>query len=84
MVDLHLFLATPLDAYAELDYMVNHFNKAVTDTTAEIHGNQCRKRKTWVTPEILDICDQRRDTKKKGGEPERAKDYRESGQRWLW
>ena len=28
-------------------------------------------------PEILDICDQRRDLKKKRGEPEGAKDYRE-------
>ena len=36
-----------------------------------------RKRKTWVTPEILDLCDQRRDLKKKRGEPEGAKDYRE-------
>ena len=36
-----------------------------------------RKRKPWVTPEILDLCDQRWDLKKKRGEPEGAKDYRE-------
>ena len=50
--------------------MVTHFNKAVTDTAAELLGKQRRKRKPWVTPEILDLCDQRRDLKKKRGEPE--------------
>ena len=57
--------------------MVTHSNKAVTDTAAELLGKQRRKRKPWVTPEILDLCDQRRDLKKKRGEPEGAKDYRE-------
>ena len=57
--------------------MVTHFNKTVTDTAAEILGKQRRKRKPWVTPEILDLCDQRRDLKKKKGEPEGVKDYRE-------
>ena len=57
--------------------MVTHFNKAVTDTAAERLGKQRRKRKPWVAPDILDLCDQRRDLKKKRGEPEGAKDYRE-------
>ena len=70
-------LATLVDEDAELDSMVTHFNKALTDTAAELLGKQRRKRKPWVTPEILDLCDQRRDLKKKRGEPEEAKDYRE-------
>ena len=70
-------LATLVDEDADLDSMVTHFNKAVTDTAAELLGKQRRKRKPWVTPEILDLCDQRRDLKKKSGEPEGAKDYRE-------
>ena len=57
--------------------MVTHFSKAVPDTAAELLGKQRRKRKPRVTPEILDLCDQRRDLKKKRGEPEEAKDYRE-------
>ena len=57
--------------------MVTHFNKAVTDTAAELLGKQPWNRKPWVTPEILDLCDQRRDLKKKSGEPEGAKDYRQ-------
>ena len=67
-------LATQIDKNADLDSMVTHFNKAVTDTAPELLGKQRRKRKPWVTPEILDLCDQRRDLKKKRGEPEWAKD----------
>ena len=63
-----------VDEDADLYSMVTHFNKAVTDTAAELLGKQRRKRKPWVTPEILDLCDQRRDLKKKRGESE-AKDY---------
>ena len=70
-------LAMLVDEDADLDSMVTHFNKAVTDRAAEFLGKQRRKRKPWVTPEILDLCEQRRDLKKKRGEPEGAKDYRE-------
>ena len=62
---------------ADQDSMVAHFNKAVTDTAAELLGKQRRKRKPWVAPEILDLCDQGRVLKKKRGEPEGAKVYRE-------
>ena len=54
--------------------MVTQFNKAVIDTAAELLGKQCRKRQPWVTPEILDLCDQRRDLNKQRCEPEGAKD----------
>ena len=70
-------LGTLLDEDADLDSMLTHFNKAVTDTAAELLGKQCRRRKPWVTSEILDLCGQRRDLKKKRGEPDGAKDYRE-------
>ena len=48
-------LATLVDEDADLNSMVTHFNKAVTDTAAELLGKQRRKRKPWVTPEILDL-----------------------------
>ena len=57
-------LATLVDEDADLDSMVTHFNKAVTDTAAELLGKQRRKRKPWVIPEILDLCDQRRPEEK--------------------
>ena len=70
-------LATLVDEDVDLDSMVTYFNNAITDTAAELLGKQRLKRKPWVAPEILDLCDQRRDLKKKRGEPEGAKDYRE-------
>ena len=70
-------LATRVDEDADLDSMVTYYNKAVTDTAAELLGKQCLKRKPWVTPEILDLCDRRRDLKKKRDEPEGAKDFRD-------
>ena len=63
-----------VDEDADLDSMVTHFN----NTAAELLGKQHRKRKPWVTPEILDLCDQSRDLKKKRGGPEEAQDYREN------
>ena len=75
--DWSVILTTLVDEDADLDSMVIHFNKAVTDTAAELLGKQRRKRKPWVTPEILDLCDQRRDLKKQRGEPEGAKDTTE-------
>ena len=46
-------LAMLVDEDADLDSMVTHFSKAVpvTDTAAELHGKQRRKKKPWVTPE---------------------------------
>ena len=38
-------LATLVNEKADLDSMFIHFNKAVTDTAAELLGKQCRKRK---------------------------------------
>ena len=65
-------------ADADLDTRVtHHFNKAVTETEAEILCKQRRKRKPWVTPEILDLCDQRRDLRKMRGKQKGAKCYRD-------
>ena len=44
-------LAMLVDEDADLDSMVTHLNKTVTDTAAELLGKQRRKRKPWVTPE---------------------------------
>ena len=70
-------LTTLVDEDADLDFMVTHFNKAVTDTATELFGNQRRKRKPWVTPEIIDLCDHKGDLKERRGEPEGFKEDRE-------
>ena len=49
--------------------MVTHFNKAVTDTTAELPGKQRRKKALGYLRSLTFV--------KKRGEPEEAKDYRD-------
>ena len=58
--------------------MINTFNTAVTETASEILGKhrQKKKRITWVTAEIPDLCDRRRELRKKRLEPERSEKNR--------
>ena len=44
----------------DTDSMITTFNTAVTETASEILGKHCQKKKTWITAEILDLCDRRR------------------------
>ena len=57
------------------------YNTAVTDAASEILGKECRRKKPWVTKDVLDLCDERRDLKKKRYEAEGAKEYREANRR---
>ena len=57
--------------------MITTFNTAVTETACEILGNHCQKKKLWVTAEILDLCDKRRELRKKRFEPEGSEKYKE-------
>ena len=40
---------------------------AVTDTASEILGKEQRKKKHWITIGVLDLYDERRDLKSRGG-----------------
>ena len=44
-------------------------------------GKERRRKKPWVTKDVLDLCDERRDLKKKRYEAEGAKEYREANRR---
>ena len=55
--------ATLEDEAGDLDSTMTYFNKAVTDTAADLLGKQRRKWKSLVTPGILGLCDQRRNLK---------------------
>ena len=61
-----------------INTMITAYNTAVTDIASEIHGKERRRKKPWVTRDVLDICDERRDLKKKRYEAEGAKEYREA------
>ena len=54
-----------LDSDMDLDMLTHTFNAAVTDTANEILGKHRPVKKPWVTTEILDLCDKRRELKKK-------------------
>ena len=54
-----------------LDSVITTFNTAVTEAASEILGKHRQKKKTWVTADILDLCDKRKELRKKRIEPER-------------
>ena len=57
----------------DIDSMITTFNTAVTETASEILGKpREKKKKTWITAEILDLCDSRRKLRKRRFEPERS------------
>ena len=57
--------------------MITTFNTAVTETASEILGKHRQKKKPWITAEILDPCDKRRELRKKRFEPEGSQTYKE-------
>ena len=61
--------------------MITTYNTKMTDAASEILGKERRRKKPWVTKDVLDLCDERRDLKKKRYEAEGAKEYREANRR---
>ena len=61
----------------DMDAMITTFNTAVTETATEILGKHCQKKKPWVTAEILDLCDKKRELRKKRVKPEGSEKYKE-------
>ena len=49
----------------DINTMITTYNTAVTDAAIEILGKQRRRKKPWVTKDVLDFCDGKRDLKKK-------------------
>ena len=65
----------------DIDTMITIYNTAVTDVASEILGKERRRKKPWVTIDVLDLFDERRDLKKRRYEAEGAKEYREANRR---
>ena len=65
------------DKDTDVNLLTNTFNKIVTDTASEILGKHRRTKKPWVTADILDLCDKRRELKRRKCDPEGAAKYRE-------
>ena len=62
----------------DIDSMITPYNTAVTDTTSEILGKECRRKEPRVTRDVLDLYDEGRDLKKRRYEEEGAKKYRKA------
>ena len=60
----------------DIDTMITAMNIAVTETANEILGKHRRIKKSWVTSDILDLCDKRRELKKKKGDTEGRERYK--------
>ena len=74
-------LIGPRDEDMDINTMITTYNTAVTDAASEILGKERHRKKPWVTKDVLDLCDERRDLKKKQYEAEGAKEYRETNKR---
>ena len=57
-------------------------DREVGETASEILGKHRQKKKPWVTAEILDLCDRRRELRKKLFEPEGSEKYREVNKKY--
>ena len=61
----------------DLDSSITTFNTAVTETSSEILGKHHKKKNPWVTAEILDLCNKRRELRDKRFKPEGSEKYKE-------
>ena len=61
----------------DIDSMITILNTAVTETASEILVKHRQKKKPWITAEILDLFDERRELRKKTFEPEGYEKYKE-------
>ena len=69
------------DEDIDMDTMTTTYNTAATDAASEILRKERRRKKPKVTKDVFDLCDERRDLKKKRYEAEGANEYRESNRR---
>ena len=65
----------------DIDAMITTHNTAATEAASEILGKERHRKKPWVTKNVLDLCDERRDLKKKRFDAEGANEYREANRR---
>ena len=57
--------------------MITTFKTSATETASEILGKHRQTKKPRVTEDILDLCDKRRELRKKRLEPEGSEKYKQ-------
>ena len=61
----------------DLDILRRNFSTAITDTAMEILGKHRPKRKKWITDDIFEMCDKRRELKNKKHDARGRSQYRD-------
>ena len=64
------------DENTDMVSVITTFNTAVTETASEILGKHRQKKKPWITADSLDLCDKRRELRKKRFEAEGFEKYK--------
>ena len=60
----------------DMETLINTFNTAVTNTASEILGTHRPVKKPWVTADLFNLCDKRRELKKKKKYAEGVRQHR--------
>ena len=60
-----------------INSFITTYNTAVAVAASEILGEECGRKKPWVTRDVLDLCDERRALKRQY-EAEGAKEYKDA------
>ena len=67
-----------LNLEGDINDLTDHIKTALQESAEEVLGRRRKKNKPWVTDDILDLCDKRRDLKKtKKDNPEAAQHHRD-------
>ena len=69
------------DEDIDINTMITTYNTAVTDAASETLGKEVAGKSRGSPRDVLDLCDERRELKKKRYEVEGAKEYREANRR---
>ena len=64
----------------DMETLIDTFSIAVINTASEILGKHRPVKKPWVTADLLDLCDKRRELKKKKKYAEGVRQYRAANQ----
>ena len=62
----------------DIDTMITTYNTAMTGEASEKLGIECLRKQPWITNDVLDVYDERKDLKKRRYEAEGAKAYMEA------
>ena len=61
----------------DLETFTDSFNKAITDTASEVLGKHRKKKKPWMTNDLLLLCDKRHELKNKKNQTGGRQQYNE-------